>query len=971
MSYAKSQRGVALLMALGFLSLLLITGIAFVTNATIARKAAANANANAQAKTLANAAANRLLAAIRYTVAADPTDNFVTPINMTSVESPDAFSEDNDTNDLLRGENSLLTTWVYGEKYIPDTTHTTENTRPKWEFWYSKYSGADPDTGASIIGRTAFMSLPPTASVNFSEVLRGADFSTPTGTWSKWDARRGASMRELYLGTSVIANLYDRFKTEEFEDKAREQDFAKEGTRVENYPDYDSIFSAAGWDDSTDTDGKRRNWLRSWLLPGGYNDPEIFAFNNNGNNKNYDERTLFFHRFNLDRRLNNSDVSVWDSAAGGDRLTVNDLLGDPVRFVAKEVAPQPSKALPWLKIMTGDAASFDTDYTPEILRKQVAANLIDYSDNDSEVTSDSTNWETDEPSYTGHEKTPYINEIMVGVTATVTRTDIKKEEGTPPAVTTSYTASYSTDIALRNVTAELVNIYNGNDTGTETAFGKTAKLRILGSAVLKITPGDGASEKTVTLSFDTGSSGQTLTLTRDGNYAYATLDNSSLTSKVYDGEGVTGPELPTPIETAEFTLADPATAVKPKVELMKLTIDKAYLVYDDKKADYVRKLEQADLLTAEKEVTPVAFSGNSRDTEATVNLFAGFAVDDPRMNLYQRTGTVTHWNSLRLVDNEAAPGNVLIPADPDAETEEKRFTIGKKNSFCNPTASGTDAEDFKQLSFPDEAMFSTAFIANKPMVTLTELGVIHRGEKWRTINLKCSSARIWDAKYDPEKTDLTTAEGYTYTNGDAAILDQVKLTHECFTAGKVNLNRYPATLSENFLFKALFENIGYGILTPDQYKPADVTSRVSAGDAAALQNALGASGRTALLSRGHMVDFLKNRSEFIRGTTDVQKEVVPAVSSGLTGCYVSNPDIVQYIVVAQAIRDVGTTGSGFKMSKLDADGNAKEADVVLGKFDYKDKIYYDEIMGEVKLLVTVKIDSAHRTVRLLKTEFID
>ena len=180
-------------------------------------------------------------------------------------------------------------------------------------------------------------------------------------------------------------------------------------------------------------------------------------------------------------------------------------------------------------------------------------------------------------------------------------------------------------------------------------------------------------------------------------------------------------------------------------------------------------------------------------------------------------------------------------------------------------------------------------------------------------------------------------------------------------------------MNENFLFKALFENIWHGILTPDQYKqPANVdeNSLVSADDAEALRGALGASGRTALLSRGHMVDFLKNRSQFIRGTTDVQKEVVPAVSSGLTGCYVSNPDIVQYIVVAQAIRDVGTS-AGFKMYKLDADGEAKDADVVLGKFDYKNKIYYDEIMGEVKLLVTVKIDSAHRTVRLLKTEFID
>ena len=46
---AKKQRGVALLLALGFLSLLLVMGIAFVTNATVARKTAANSRARAQA----------------------------------------------------------------------------------------------------------------------------------------------------------------------------------------------------------------------------------------------------------------------------------------------------------------------------------------------------------------------------------------------------------------------------------------------------------------------------------------------------------------------------------------------------------------------------------------------------------------------------------------------------------------------------------------------------------------------------------------------------------------------------------------------------------------------------------------------------------------------------------------------------------------------------------------------------------
>ena len=102
---AKKQRGVALLLALGFLSLLLVMGIAFVTNATVARKTAANARARAQARSLAQSAVNRLLAEIRY-VLKHPEGGYVAPAELTSAETAGGlFSEENDTS-LLQGENS-------------------------------------------------------------------------------------------------------------------------------------------------------------------------------------------------------------------------------------------------------------------------------------------------------------------------------------------------------------------------------------------------------------------------------------------------------------------------------------------------------------------------------------------------------------------------------------------------------------------------------------------------------------------------------------------------------------------------------------------------------------------------------------------------------------------------------------------------------------------------------------------------
>ena len=55
------ESGVALLFALGLLSLLLVIGLGFFTNITIARKIAVNSNNRSQAKILAQSALNRAL----------------------------------------------------------------------------------------------------------------------------------------------------------------------------------------------------------------------------------------------------------------------------------------------------------------------------------------------------------------------------------------------------------------------------------------------------------------------------------------------------------------------------------------------------------------------------------------------------------------------------------------------------------------------------------------------------------------------------------------------------------------------------------------------------------------------------------------------------------------------------------------------------------------------------------------------
>ena len=56
----RAQRGVALLFALGILSLLLILGLASVTNALLAQRVASNNSSRSQAKMLAQSAISRM-----------------------------------------------------------------------------------------------------------------------------------------------------------------------------------------------------------------------------------------------------------------------------------------------------------------------------------------------------------------------------------------------------------------------------------------------------------------------------------------------------------------------------------------------------------------------------------------------------------------------------------------------------------------------------------------------------------------------------------------------------------------------------------------------------------------------------------------------------------------------------------------------------------------------------------------------
>lgn len=116
-------------------------------------------------------------------------------------------------------------------------------------------------------------------------------------------------------------------------------------------------------------------------------------------------------------------------------------------------------------------------------------------------------------------------------------------------------------------------------------------------------------------------------------------------------------------------------------------------------------------------------------------------------------------------------------------TTNHLFTLAADNANFAPDHDGTTEDKESGVTFVGGASaktFSTAYIRNGPMETLWELGAIHRGEPYRTINLNKFSATVGD-----------------YAAGDALILDQVKIGPAKFCRGKFNSNsRNPQAIAD-------------------------------------------------------------------------------------------------------------------------------------------------------------------------------
>ena len=1090
----RGQRGIALLFALGMLSLLLILGLAFVTNALVAQKVAQNNSSRSQAKMLAQSAISRMTVSLMY-YSYDAANKGVKIKDFSEIYSYDQGTSSNkQTNsaawtDGLRGAKSLLIPADWTGK-----TMFESDLKGEWTYFY--------DENDKIIGRIAYQVLPNRSAslINLDHLLRGV-YNYPEGETDQrvpWNVRRGLDINELNMNTSQRLKNWETIRPE------NENDL--EATR------FDLFFSTYAddyfADDGDGTPTKKQNWFKRWFVEGTIPaEPESYRYLNNSGTGS--SRNTYYHRFNLGEMDDYDGTEPWydrlknqesdPAIEKNSDAAVEKLAGMSKVFHSTDKKTLLGGGIPFLKLIGNDAGSFDSQ---ELLRRQIVANLNDFMDEDSIPTSDvsasygaTTNWSTvynqdkaNWPKYTGNEKTPYINELAFGF-----KVDPSLKKGAGDYASSDVIVNLKLDRA--ELIAELINIYEDlkNKAGEENQYDyellahlKSLKLqfKVTVNGTLTYTTG-GTTPTTGTLNLkdlvmdNTASpfeyTDQSVTLKfkeedaasqpawNAGYLVYATELTAPTTSEIdFDFTSKFQSELTSQAPAGAMATSAVIDEVKIEVLSGKFKLGGVTLmdVHDSDQSkhfgvDFVRWDDPADglpetdaalTLFSNANVPGKGTSGNdwiagsslaSVPTGYRYFYLGGMEAKDPRQNLNANNksdSNETDWSlftNIKLVDfDNAKPSKVMsikMPAPSDMSADQKvkeRLGAGLRNTDANPNskdaAGGTAFDSRYDVEFAtdpawrgsaDDEHLSTAFIRNAPMESLWELGAIHRGSAWQTLNLT-------SAKKPGSTTESVGAEdmrqsmgwadsGTSYDGGDGGILEQVKMSDDAYCMGKVDVNMLCESTSVNPEYSSWDDDVGKAIFYNlklghtfwnylDKSLPDTGLTVISDDSASKAVPYLKQSADRPFENRAQFLDwtdgvsggkFANGYGVVIESATyenwpDAKREELVGKTINLLKADVSPSTAIQMVVVAQTVRDLMGP-----VVRFDYEGKSvTKDDCKYGVFDVKDTastpeglkdepekkfVYFDEITGEVKAIVDLYRNPITQQIIIRQIEYVE
>lgn len=1080
-----NESGVALLFALGILSLLLVLGLAFASNALLAQKVAHNNSSRSQAKQFALSAVNRIAISIMYLQSKLPSSAILEDYSDVYSSGMDGKDENNKTyaDGLFSKEDSLLTPPASAS---PDKPDDSTYQKPKWTFIFDKPKGV---TGRKIIGRIAYQQVVSSkglSKITLDSVLRGVyaqsshASGTPAVNHEPWNTRWGKTISELNLNkTTPLDDWYNKALDET-------------GLKEDSYSSISSFFLAYEKEYFSDANAdKKKAFIERWFTDGTEPvEPEFYRYKIS-TSANSDEFKLY-HRFNLGdlTKCYLEDDKWYDRFRNDTKITLNkngaDILDklahDGVEFKITDELTPADTGIPFLKQIANERETFST---LEARRKQIAANLNDYCDPDSIPTSDfpATNWSVEEegvtePTFTGNERTPYIYELGYkleiyhqadGATKTkgfevdVTNKKLGFQLALFPAVKLAQIYEnvpddfqkfiFKNSVKAISLKGEIIEAkYNDikykykNAEGNEVEASASGTIEVADKKITfepkwSITPSTETGEWLLNkpndadnnISFDLPLNGYPFGEAKDSNNWHGEKYQTGVTG-LFDEEILikvvksTTPHNPTTI------VSGPTSVEITKVNVSEVTVKRGALLLQGQLKDTSSPFGVDFVRAPQKEENSLKFNPTGSalslsEAEAFTFLLGGIQGMDPRQNLNEddwhvsarATAGTSQWDAVMDVStgtpvtgkaNVSHGSEPAHPFDPGkaSDVDASKYDP-EKNVDSNGPAWGDDTNHL-----------STAYIRNAPMQSLWELGVIHRGAAWQTLNLKAAGAPGGSGSISPSdmKQGLSwnNTSGTSYANGDGGILEQVKLTEEAYCYGQVNINMLCSDTSLNKGYQseyddqmgqALFYNIRYGqeISTFE----TDTTGTTPIEMSSTISNELksscyvdGTGTKKQFSSRTQFLDWnsggnnLANAFGVVPMTeaSDAQREEIVGKTINLLKAEQSASNVIQFIVVAQTIRDVAGTG----ITKINPENNtAVSRDCQYGVFDahrYKngstvttdpsntgedtntsdqspdDYLYFDEITSEVKMLVTLeKVSEVTGQIVVTSIEYID
>lgn len=765
----KSEKGIALLFAMGILSLMAVLALSL---ASISMEKQANSISMSFSATAENLAAS-LIDRVKYQLSDFDSLETMKDNNIDFLSAlysrTNSYSADGKT---ISGENTFdydhiwritdrkltLDTAIYAMDAMDYSAADKRQTSPTWQYIYNPIKEDLDVDNPKLLGRFAYVAVAKGRPViDFSSLFldNGNNLTTPASF-----TRRGIQLageldpelvwKELSTTSTSYKELLNVDSTSPLLQEIKKK-------RITDYSDIDRYVT-----ETPDTDsGKKQKleYLKTFVKAFAADStkyPEYFTLDNGETATKY-QRISLPKLTEMIAQVDNEDIR---------KQIVDQIIKDGF---LKEFGQEPGvidntpnyPKIPWFTRIS------DTKKA-----KQMAANFLDFftpvhQDGKSFYpTSDQphTSWMTTTPSFMGLKKTPYISGAGIGMEfgLAITQKADTKVDGDPA------TYEYQATLTVEEWTpiAELINLYQNLTEGNS-----NVKITVGGKITLEFALG--TEKKTLELDVKSGggnavSEEKEMATTVKQRTFYEIIKNDPETppsvtwETIKDGEnnyrGSTAPKVTVKLTSFKF---------EPKIQLdWKPAADANYVAVDF--------VDLAELNPTLKEGGEDLFTDASEENSTNCLTFVTRAVD-PRANL-----NLNSWG----ISSDA-----LKNASLEIDSVGAAFKASLNKLL--------ETQDFYQDKYPDtlqtvELTSAGNYYMRGEAITLTdfsadELAYIHRGTPNETMNFKTFPNKLDKPKEYPYGTlsaDLTR----NYDDGDLALLDQFKMTDEQYSYGKLNIN---------------------------------------------------------------------------------------------------------------------------------------------------------------------------------------